>query len=93
MMEAYQLPITIHDCSGPLEFSVAVHLAINAPNAFVQESVRAYLSGWYRELVTELPRVENGFVYPLTGPGLGTSLRPEVVKRPDAIVRTDRLGG
>ena len=93
MMEAYQLPITIHDCSGPLEFSVAVHLAVNAPNAFVQESVRAFLSGWYRELVTEVPRVENGFVYPLTGPGLGTRLLPGVPKRPDAIVRTDRLPG
>jgi galactonate dehydratase len=89
-MEAYQLPITIHDCSGPLEFAVAVHLAINAPNSFVQESVRAFLSGWYRELVTELPRVEAGFVYPLTGPGLGTALLPEVPERSDAIVRTTR---
>ena len=56
----------------------------NAPNAIFQEMVRAFYTGWYEELVTELPRVENGFVYPLTGPGLGTSLRPEVFTRPDA---------
>ena len=54
--------------------------------------MRAFYTGWYEELVTELPRVENGFVYPLTGPGLGTELRPEVPLRPDAVVRFSRLG-
>lgn len=91
MMEAYQLPITIHDCSGPVEFALAVHLSINAPNAFVQESVRAFLTGWYRELVTVLPKVEHGRVWPLTGPGIGTELLPGVTEREDAVVRIDRL--
>ena len=68
-----------------------MHLSINAPNALVQESVRAFYTGWYRELVTELPRVEDGWVYPLTGPGLGTELLPEVPSRPDAVVRVSRL--
>ena len=65
-----------------------MHLTINAHNAILQEAVRAFYTGWYRELVTELPRVEDGFVYPLTGPGLGTQLLPEVPGRPDAHVRT-----
>ena len=91
LAEAWQLPIAPHDCSGPVEFAAAVHLSINAPNALVQESVRAFYTGWYRELVTEIPRVENGWVYPLTGPGLGTELLPEVLERPDTTSRISTL--
>jgi galactonate dehydratase len=64
-----------------------VHLSMNATNALIQESVRAFYTGWYRELVTELPRIEQGYVYPMTGPGLGTSLLPEMPRRQDAIIR------
>jgi galactonate dehydratase len=88
MAESHQLPVAPHDCAGPVEFTTSVHLTINAHNAIFQESVRAFYTGWYKELVTELPRVEDGFVYPLTGPGLGTQLLPEVPGRPDAHVRT-----
>jgi len=92
LAEAWQLPVAPHDCSGPVEFAAAVHLSINAPNALVQESVRAFYTGWYRELVTEVPRVEDGWIYPLTGPGLGTELLPDVISRPDAVVCVSRLG-
>jgi galactonate dehydratase len=88
MAEAHQLPVAPHDCAGPVEFTTSVHLTINVHNAIFQEAVRAFYTGWYTELVTELPRVEDGFVYPLTGPGLGTQLLPEVPGRPDAHVRT-----
>jgi galactonate dehydratase len=91
LAEAWQLPIAPHDCSGPVEFAAAVHLSINAPNALVQESVRAFYTGWYRELVTEIPRVEDGWVYPLTAPGLGTELLPEVLARPDTTARRSTL--
>jgi L-alanine-DL-glutamate epimerase-like enolase superfamily enzyme len=74
-----------------VEFAAVVHLSINAPNALVQESVRAYYSGWYRELVTHVPEVRDGHIYPLTGPGLGTELLPEVLSRADAHQRTSSL--
>jgi L-alanine-DL-glutamate epimerase-like enolase superfamily enzyme len=88
---AHRLPVAPHDCSGPVEFSTSVHLTINAPNAIFQEMVRAFYSGWYEELVTDLPRVEDGYVYPLTGPGLGTRLRPEVLERADAHIEVSDL--
>jgi galactonate dehydratase len=65
----------------------SVHLSLNAPNALIQETVRAYTSGWYNELVTDLPRIEKGYAYPMTGPGLGTRLLPGIDKRKDALVR------
>jgi len=49
--------------------------------------VRAFLWGYYRDLVTELPLVKNGYAYPMTGAGLGTQLLPAVREREDAIIR------
>jgi L-alanine-DL-glutamate epimerase-like enolase superfamily enzyme len=92
MAEAHQRPIATHDCGGPVGFTVDVHLSTSLPNAMIQEFVRAYYSSWYRDLVTELPRVEKGHVHPLTGPGLGTTLQPSVLERPDAIRRSTGVG-
>jgi galactonate dehydratase len=63
------------------------------PNALVQESVRAYYAGWYKELVTVLPTVADGYVSPPEGLGLGTELLPGLHERPDACLRTSKLEG
>jgi L-alanine-DL-glutamate epimerase-like enolase superfamily enzyme len=60
---------------------------LNATNALIQESVRAFYTGWYNELVTELPRIEDGYIYPMDGPGLGMKLPPDILKRKDAQIR------
>jgi L-alanine-DL-glutamate epimerase-like enolase superfamily enzyme len=93
MAEARHLPVASHDCTGPVVFTASTHLSINLPNALVQESVRAYYTGWYKELVTELPTVEEGHVEPPKGPGLGTELLPSLHERPDAHLRTSKLDG
>ena len=62
-------------------------LSATLPNACWQEAVRAYYSGWYREIVADLPVVADGRVTPLDGPGLGLALRPELFERADAVVR------
>ena len=91
MAEAYHLPIAPHDCTGPVVLTASVHLALNCPNALVQEVVRAFYSDWYRELVTALPPLDQGFIAAPGGAGLGIDLLPDLVRRPDATVRTSRL--
>ncbi len=78
-----ELPIAPHDCTGPVVYTASTHLSVHAPNALIQESVRAFYTGWYTELVTALPRVWHGQVSPPAGPGLGTELRAEVFQRAD----------
>ena len=90
MAEAYQLPVAPHDCTGPVVLMASVHLSMNATNALIQETVRAFYTGWYTELVTRLPRIEGGFVYLPQGPGLGTELAPGLERRADATVRISR---
>lgn len=92
LAEAFQRPIAPHDCTGPIVFAAGIHLSLNAPNAIFQESVRAYYTTWYRDLVTVMPRIEKGHIYPFTGPGLGTELNPDIFKRPEAVIRTTRAG-
>jgi len=92
MAEARHLPVAPHDCTGPVVFTASTHLSVNLPNALVQESVRAYYTGWYKELVTALPSVAEGFVSPPEGPGLGTDLLPDLHERPDAHLQTSKLG-
>ena len=88
MAEAAQLPVTLHDCTGPVVYAASVHLSQHAPNAIFQESVRAFYAGWYRDVVDALPSITNGMIKSSEGPGLGLSLRADVFTRPDVSVRT-----
>ena len=90
MADAWQLPVAPHDCTGPVVWAASTHLSLHAPNALVQESVRAFFTGWYKELVTELPVVENGMISLNNKPGLGLELLPDLHKRADAVVRISK---
>ena len=91
LAEAYAKPLVPHDCTGPVTLMAGLHLALHAPTAIFQEVVRAYLSTWYRDLVTALPVVEHGIVQATTAPGLGTALRPEVKARSEVTQRESRF--
>lgn len=81
MAEAWHLPIAPHDCTGPVVLTASTHLSLNAPNALVQESVRAFYRTWYPELVTALPEVRNGMITVPPGPGLGIGLDPDLDRK------------
>jgi galactonate dehydratase len=80
--------IAPHDCTGPVGLTTATHLSVSAPNALVQETVRAALRGWYQDVVTVLPVVEEGEISPPPGPGLGTRLQPDFLRSSGTIIRT-----
>ncbi len=90
LAQAYELPVAPHDCVGPVTFCADVHLSVHLPNGFIQEVVRAFYTSWYRELVTNLPEIKDGRIYPLTGPGLGTALNPAVFSRSDITRRVSK---
>jgi L-alanine-DL-glutamate epimerase-like enolase superfamily enzyme len=93
MAESFDVPIALHDCTGPVVLTAATHLSCSVPNAIMQETVRAHYRGWYQDLVTELPPIAHGSIRPLDRPGLGTHLQPGLRERADAIVRSSRLDG
>ncbi len=87
LADSFCKPFAPHDCTGPVQLWAGLHLAAHASNALFQEVVRANLASWYRDLVTELPQISDGYAAVPTAPGIGTELRPEVYTRPDAVVR------
>ena len=87
MAEAFHLPFAPHDCTGPLAWAACTNLSINAPNALIQESVRAFYSGWYGELARNLPAVEEGHIRLPEGVGMIAELKPEIWERADATRR------
>ena len=80
MAAAAQLPVAAHDCTGPVGYVAGIHLSFWAPTAMIQETVRAYIRGWYADVVTDLPPIHDGRMMPLTGPGLGTRLKPSFLE-------------
>jgi len=91
LVDTFGLPVTMHDCTGPFTLLAGVHLALAAPNATYQETVRAYIRTWYRDVVPHSVTIENGFILPPTEPGIGTSLLPDVTGRADATVISSAL--
>jgi galactonate dehydratase len=91
MAETYHRPFAPHDCIGPVGFIAGVHAAFSQPNTLIMESVRAFYRGWYNELVTAVPLIKDGYVYPMEGVGLGVDLLPAVYERSDLTVRRSTL--
>jgi galactonate dehydratase len=90
LAEAWHVPVAPHDCTGPVVYAASCQFSLHARNALIQESVRAFYTGWYNELVTSLPEVRDGEIRVSSAPGLGLSLLPGIDKRPDATVRFSR---
>ena len=91
MADSYNLPFATHDCTGPVTLLASIHLSLHCPNALIQESVRAYYRGFYRNLVTTQPHIENGVAWPPTEPGLGTALHPDIFQRTDLTINQSEL--
>lgn len=91
MAQAWHVPVAPHDCTGPVVYAASCHFSLHARNALIQESVRAFYTGWYRELVTGLPTIEQGQVSINDAPGLGVELVSGIERGADAITRVSRL--
>ncbi len=90
LAEAWHVPVAPHDCTGPVVYAASCHFSLHARNALIQESVRAFYTGWYTELVTELPPITRGEVTVNMKPGLGLDLLPDLDRRKDASIRVTR---
>ena len=91
LADSFQLPLAPHDCTGPVVWGASCHLSLHASNALIQESVRAFYSGWYRELVDKLPRVEDGYISLDDGSGHGIELRNDRLQQDDVSIQVTDL--
>ncbi|WP_422072437.1 mandelate racemase/muconate lactonizing enzyme family protein [Tranquillimonas rosea] len=87
---AHDRTIAPHDCTGPVTLLANLQLMAAMPNALMAETVRSHLDGFYRDVMTDVPKVADGYIHPTTGPGLGAGLNQTVLSRPDL---TRRVSG
>ncbi|MFT5527229.1 MAG: galactonate dehydratase [Pirellulaceae bacterium] len=78
LAQAFNVPATMHDCTGPLTMFAGLHCAAASANVVFQETVRAHIRTFYERLIDRQPRIENGRLQLPTDPGLGTSLLPDL---------------
>lgn len=78
MAEAFNIPATLHDCTGPLTLFAGLHLAAAHSNVAWQETVRAHIRTFYDKLIDPLPVIAGGHAEFPTGNGLGVKLHDEL---------------
>lgn len=87
LAQTYNLPATMHDCTGPLTLLAGLHCAAASANVVLQETVRAHIRTLYDRLVDRQPNVEDGFLTLPADPGIGTAWLPELFQRGQANYR------
>ncbi len=80
LAQAYNVPATMHDCTGPLTLYAGLHCATASANVVFQETVRAHIRTFYERLIDRQPQIESGQLLPPADPGLGTALLPGLFK-------------
>lgn len=73
MAQVYNLPVVMHDCTGPLTLLSGIQVATATANVAWQETLRAHIRILYPKLINETIVVEDGLVLPPEQPGIGAS--------------------
>ena len=78
LAQAYNVPVSMHDCTGPLTLLSGIHVATASGNVAWQETVRSHIRILYPELITEKIQVEDGYALAPENPGIGAQWQPAV---------------
>ena len=78
LAQAFNVPATMHDCSGPLTLMAGIHVNAAVPGCCFQETCRAQILTVYKEFIDNQPVIRDGTMALPTGPGLGVKLNPDL---------------
>jgi L-alanine-DL-glutamate epimerase-like enolase superfamily enzyme len=78
MAQAYNIPVTMHDCTGPLTVFAGLHVNAAVAGCCFQETVRAHIRSFYKDLIDAPIQIANGSAALPEGAGLGTRINPEL---------------
>ena len=83
LAETFGVPLVLHNIAGPICHAAAMHLGAHIPNLFFVESVRALYQTYLPAMSDLAPRAEDGHMSVPDGPGLGVTLREDMLNRDD----------
>lgn len=86
LADAFRLPITTHNCGGPILTKAAAHFNISTWNSIEMETVRA-IYRTFPEIMEGDIGIRDGHIHLDETPGLGLTLREDLLQRPDVSTR------
>ena len=81
LAQTYNIPVSMHDCTGPLTLFAGLHVGAAIANCCYQETVRAQIHTVYHELIDTEVKIADGYVDVPRGPGLGVRINPDLFKK------------
>ncbi len=87
LAETFGVPVVLHNIAGPICHAAAMHLGAHIPNLYFVESVRALYQTYFSIISDLSPRVEEGKMSVPDGPGLGVTLRSDMLERDDLVIQ------
>ena len=78
MAEAYYIPVSPHDATGPITMAAGAQVMMSTPNFYRLEIAYSELP-YYNAALTPALDVRDGFYHVSDRPGLGHELNPEYV--------------
>ena len=79
MAEAYYVPVSPHDASGPINVMAGAHVMMTVPNFYKLETMRSKLSAYDAFITEPLVCIDGNLQVPLT-PGLGIEMNVEYLR-------------
>ena len=74
----YNIPVAMHDCTGPLTLLAGLHVGVANHNVVFQETVRAHLRIVYPKLIDQEISVVQGAIAPPDRVGIGAAWLPDL---------------
>jgi L-alanine-DL-glutamate epimerase-like enolase superfamily enzyme len=85
--DACRIPVTTHNCGGPVLTKACAHYNLSTYNAIEMETVRASYRSFHEITDSEF-NIQNGTIYPGDEPGLGVVLHQDLPRRKGVVSRT-----
>ncbi len=79
MAEGFNAQIAPHIYCGPIVWAASIQLGASIPNFLILESIQSG-AGFWGDLIAPTLRVEDGYVRPPEGPGLGVELNEALAR-------------
>ena len=71
LAQVYNIPVLMHDCTGPLTLLSGLNIAAAVPGVTYQECVRAHIATMYPNLIDTTVNVQDGHIAVSERPGIG----------------------
>lgn len=90
LAQGYNVPATLHDCTGPLTLFAGLHVNAAVPGCCFQETVRAHIRTFYADLIDRPVVIRDGYADLPSEPGLGVRLNADLFRPERAGYRVSR---